>query len=189
MQRAIATVVVHSQRELVRAGLSTTLLRNQSRAILYGVDDAELADVWVVDACDGSATDLLHRWLSPTGGQHVIGIVDSSVTAAEFARTWPSVTVLLLDATEAEFLNAVASTRSRAATPEEGVRWPGSDVGLTRRESEVLALLALGRTNAEIAEALFINVETVKSHLKRAYRCIGARNRVEAAAWAVERHH
>lgn len=64
--------------------------------------------------------------------------------------------------------------------------WPGKDAGLTERESEVLVLAAEGRTNPEIGAALFVGVETVKTHLQRVYGKLGLRNRVEAATF-VER--
>ncbi len=57
-------------------------------------------------------------------------------------------------------------------------------VPLTEREDEVLAAVATGRTNAEIAEELHISLSTVKTHLGSLQDKIGARNRVELAAWA-----
>ncbi len=57
-------------------------------------------------------------------------------------------------------------------------------VPLTEREGEVLAAVATGRTNAEIADELYISLSTVKTHLASLQDKIGARNRVELAAWA-----
>lgn len=57
---------------------------------------------------------------------------------------------------------------------------------LTDREEEVLATVAQGLTNAEIAEALFISLSTVKTHLASLMTKLGARNRVEIAMWAYE---
>lgn len=71
-----------------------------------------------------------------------------------------------------------------AAAPA-GERWIGDGHGLTERESEVLVLCARGLRNREIAEALFLNIETVKSHLKRAYSRLGIRNRAQAAAFVL----
>ncbi len=56
--------------------------------------------------------------------------------------------------------------------------------GLTAREAEVLGLLAAGKTNSEIAEALVLSRHTVVRHLANAYAKIGATNRAEATAFA-----
>ncbi len=55
------------------------------------------------------------------------------------------------------------------------------DAQLTRRELEVLELIAGGATNAQIAARLVITQDTAKSHVKRILRKLGAGNRVEAA--------
>ncbi len=57
---------------------------------------------------------------------------------------------------------------------------------LTPREEEVLARVASGRTNAEIADELFISLSTTKTHLASLMSKLGARNRVELAMWAYE---
>ncbi len=57
---------------------------------------------------------------------------------------------------------------------------------LTDREEEVLVTVASGRTNAEIADELFISLSTVKTHLASLMNKLGARNRVEIAMWAYE---
>jgi DNA-binding NarL/FixJ family response regulator len=55
---------------------------------------------------------------------------------------------------------------------------------LTEREEEVLALVARGRTNAEIATELYVSLSTVKTHVASLMTKLGARNRVEIAMWA-----
>jgi len=57
---------------------------------------------------------------------------------------------------------------------------------LTDREEQVLVIVARGRTNAEIADDLFISLSTVKTHLASLMTKLGARNRVELAMWAYE---
>jgi DNA-binding NarL/FixJ family response regulator len=62
------------------------------------------------------------------------------------------------------------------------VPWPGSARGLTARQAEVVALLLQGLSNQEIAEALFVDVNTVKTHLRHAYKALGVRSRAQALA-------
>lgn len=57
---------------------------------------------------------------------------------------------------------------------------------LTEREEQVLALVARGRTNAEIAAELFVGLSTVKTHVASLLTKLGARNRVEIAMWAYD---
>lgn len=57
-------------------------------------------------------------------------------------------------------------------------------IKLTHRQMEVLRLLAVGATNAQIAVSLNITLRTVKYHTASIYSKIGARTRAEAIAWA-----
>jgi DNA-binding NarL/FixJ family response regulator len=59
---------------------------------------------------------------------------------------------------------------------------------LTEREEQVLAAVARGRTNTEIADELYISLSTVKTHIASLMNKLGARNRVEIAMWAYETH-
>ncbi|HEY6740380.1 MAG TPA: response regulator transcription factor [Actinopolymorphaceae bacterium] len=86
----------------------------------------------------------------------------------------PQVTVRLL-----RHVTAQQST-SRGREPREP---------LTERELEVVRLVAVGRTNAEIATELFISAGTTKTHIANIGRKLGVRNRVEIAAWAWESGH
>jgi len=60
-------------------------------------------------------------------------------------------------------------------------------LGLTAREAEVLTLLGHGRTNAEIAEELFISVKTASVHVSNILRKLGLKSRIQAAAVAHRR--
>ncbi len=82
----------------------------------------------------------------------------------------PSITVRLLD--------QLAGSNLGAEGPVQPLE------PLSEREEEVLRLVGRGRTNNEIAEELFISLATVKTHLNHLSNKIGARNRVELAAWA-----
>ena len=58
----------------------------------------------------------------------------------------------------------------------------GNVTGLTPRERQILALVARGKTNAEIAELLWISPTTVRKHLENVYAKLGVRTRTAAAA-------
>lgn len=57
---------------------------------------------------------------------------------------------------------------------------------LTERESEIVRLLARGLSNAEIANEIFVETSTVKSHLGRAMTKIGTRDRLQTVVWAYQ---
>jgi two-component system response regulator NreC len=68
-----------------------------------------------------------------------------------------------------------------AAEPEPG------EGDLSRRETDVLRLIALGHTNAEIAEKLYISVRTVETHRAHIQQKLGASTRAELVSSALER--
>ena len=58
--------------------------------------------------------------------------------------------------------------------------WPGHDLGLTLRESEVALFLAQGMRNRDIATALWVSENTVKTHLKSIFQKTAVTSRAEA---------
>ena len=79
---------------------------------------------------------------------------------------------------------AAALLRSLGATARTG---PKRRTPLTRREEEVLDLLALGHTNRDIGERLFISAKTVEHHVGRILSKLAMRSRVEVAAHIARR--
>jgi DNA-binding CsgD family transcriptional regulator len=81
---------------------------------------------------------------------------------------------------------ALARADTLAARLPDGHRVTSAyPAGLTRREAEVLGLLAAGRSNKEIAAELFLSERTVERHITNVYRKIGTRRRTEAMAFAL----
>jgi DNA-binding NarL/FixJ family response regulator len=74
----------------------------------------------------------------------------------------------------------------RRAQPADAPEGPSLTEPLTQREEEILRLLARGRVNREIAEQLYLTEGTVKNYISRIYAKLGARDRTQAALWAVE---
>src|SRR5262245_25093607 len=61
-----------------------------------------------------------------------------------------------------------------------------NEYSLTQREHDILALLAEGRSNREIAQRLYLSEKTVKAHLAAIFRKLGVTNRTQAAMMAVQ---
>jgi DNA-binding NarL/FixJ family response regulator len=66
-----------------------------------------------------------------------------------------------------------------------GLNWPGRSEGLTDRESEILALITQGRSNAEVATLTYLSPNTVKSYIRTLYRKIDVTSRTQAVLWGV----
>ena len=64
--------------------------------------------------------------------------------------------------------------------------WPGRSAGLTPREAEIIALITQGLSNLEIAARAFISINSVKSHIRGAYRKINVTRRSQAVLWGVQ---
>ncbi|MFJ8307602.1 MULTISPECIES: response regulator [unclassified Streptomyces] len=123
-------------------------------------------DEYVHAALHGGACGFLLKDASP---EMLVEAVRAA--AAGDALVSPAITVRLL--------KELASAR-----PADGGRRPSEP--LTERERDVVRCLARGATNAEIAGELYVSLSTVKTHLANVQGKLGARNRVEIAAWAWE---
>jgi DNA-binding NarL/FixJ family response regulator len=100
------------------------------------------------------------------------------------SKTLPA--AALVDALEhvhaGEIVVSATPPRSR---PTVGLDWPGRVEGLSDREAEILALVAQGKSNAEIAAMTYLSVNTVKSYLRVVFRKLGVHRRTEAALWGM----
>ena len=83
-------------------------------------------------------------------------------------------------AVQHHLLDAIADGSARGR-PEPASVLPD---GLTPREGEVLALIAQGLTNTEIAQQLVVNEATIKSHINHMFAKIGVRDRAQAVTYA-----
>ena len=121
----------------------------------------------------------VYTWRVPRGQLETLlaagarGVLAKSLTADALAEA-----VLAIHNGE----TIVSAVFNRADEPV----WPGHDLGLTARESEVASFLAQGCSNREIADALFISEHTVKTHLKAIFRKTGVATRSGAAVRIAE---
>ena len=72
--------------------------------------------------------------------------------------------------------------RARSAL---GLDWPGRGEGLSDRESEILALITQGKSNADVARLTYLSPNTVKSYIRTIYRKIDVGSRTQAVLWGV----
>lgn len=110
--------------------------------------------------------------------------------ARRMASSIPGARLLVFSGTRtAPFMedsNAVVETVREFLLSPPADDGPPAGSKLTSRESEVLSLLASGRTSKEIATSLGISAPTVQRHIANIYAKIGARGRVDAVAYAFE---
>jgi DNA-binding NarL/FixJ family response regulator len=101
--------------------------------------------------------------------QRAIALLRSSLDSAE------ELGLRALTERVAARLHGLSDASSPASSSDE----------LTARESEVLGLIAIGRSNADIATALSISLNTVATHVRNILAKTGCANRTEAAAYAM----
>jgi DNA-binding NarL/FixJ family response regulator len=155
----------------------------------------------------GMLTATMKRW--PDAERHFVAAL--AMNARQGARPWLAHTqhqyaamllarnangdreraVGLLDEAlaAAREIGMAALAERAAALREEAGRVPGRaryPAGLSQREVEVLRLVAAGRGNREIAEALFVSHNTVANHVRSILTKTNTANRTEAAAFAVQ---
>jgi DNA-binding NarL/FixJ family response regulator len=125
-------------------------------------------DEYVVEGLRAGAGGFLLKDVPPEA------LVDAiSVVARGDALLAPSVTRRLLDRFVTKLAPARAEEQQALAT-------------LTGRERDVLLLVARGKSNAEIADELFVSETTVKTHVSHALMKLGLRDRVQAVVLAYE---
>jgi len=99
---------------------------------------------------------------------------------------------LSMGADEDELLAAVQSAVDGCADSDEGsnaspayFQANGVGIALSPRETEVLALIAAGLSNQQIAAEMFLSINSVKTYIRSAYRKIAVERRSAAVAWAI----
>jgi DNA-binding NarL/FixJ family response regulator len=144
-----------------------------TREVLAGASDVKVVvlttfeeDDYIFDALNAGASGFLLKRTKPEeliAAIHTVADGDSLLS--------PSVTRRVIDRMAAQPAAALSGARLEALTP---------------REREVLELVGRGLSNREIAEALFIEESTVKTHVKRILMKLGLRDRVQAVILAYE---
>ena len=209
------TVVVADDQSAVREGLVLLLGTLPGIAVIGEAEDGEAAveavaaknpQVVLMDLnmprCDGVEATRRVRASQPQTQVVVLTTYsdDDSIIAALQAG---ALGYLTKDATRAEIGRAVLAAAAGQAVLDPAVqqrllsaaaRAPAAapagpapaDDDLTPREAEVLRLIAAGRSNREIARALFVSEATVKTHVNRIFAKTGSRDRGQAVHYAYQ---
>jgi DNA-binding NarL/FixJ family response regulator len=183
--------------ELVRAGLAGMLAEYADRVTVLDPKAApgEIADIALVDPFmrrhddDPSAPVTVSR---PPGTARVAvftwecrdGFIERAMLGGAdgyLAKELPAheLVAALEKVHVGERIVAVALRRRSEADANRAI-------GLTPRETHVVSLIAAGVPNKEIARRLDLSMNTVKSHIRSAYRAMGVTSRTQAVLWAVE---
>ena len=64
--------------------------------------------------------------------------------------------------------------------------WPGREAGLSPREAEIIALITQGLSNQEIADRIYVSINSVKTYIRSAYRKIDVTKRTQAVIWGID---
>ncbi len=203
---AMRQVIVFCRRALPRAAW-LALLRDQpgiagvtaAAAIqdLAGITGLDQAAIFVAES--SIDVDLVRRLAADAPGSGLLLLVDTYQIDQMVALLQAGAAGLISrDASVPELVRAIIAvgrgeivlppdlaSRVMLALARGGMETERPVDALTDRESEVLALLAQGLTNKDIAQTLFLSVRTVEAHLRNIYAKVGVSSRTEAALWAI----
>jgi len=189
-------VALVNESELVHAGVSTMMAEHSGRVVVLPKRHlaAAEADIALLDPFTRRSGVVGSAQVGrPPGGSRVViytwetrsGFVERAMLAGAhgyLSKALPSgeLVAALEKVHLGERLVAVDEPRSRHE------RRSTIEIGLTPRETDVIALIAAGVPNKEISRRLELSMNTVKSHIRTAYRSMGVTSRTQAVLWAVE---
>ncbi len=197
------TVVLADDHAIVRRGLRTVLELDGELDVVGEAEDVPGAvrkvraykpDVALIDISmpGGPSTNAIGVFREASPGTALVFLtMDDNPALAKAAMQAGADGFVLKDQADADLIEAVVAAAEgvKYLSPRLGARiaMMGATTppdSLTEREIEVLQMIALGYTNAEIAETLYLSVRTVESHRTHIQHKIGKTTRAELVAYA-----
>lgn len=187
-------VALAGESELVTRGLHSMLAPYDDITLVPGSPGGGVAtfvDVTMHDTFGRLplSEELLARLASrPAGGRFVVWSWHVPEEMVSVALENGAAGCLSKDLPAAQLVQAlrdIAAGEIVVRTVESDRTDSARSVGLTPRELEVVGLIAAGLTNLEIAAAMTLSVNSIKSYIRSAYRKIRATSRSQAVLWAV----
>jgi len=196
------TVALVDDYDVVVMGVAKMLDRYRDRVIVAELDStmpvSDTVDIVLYDSFAQPESDheeiatlvanpCAHRVVVYTWNFHPDLVASAQQQGAHgyISKTLPArELVAALEAVHAgEAVVSDAPPRARSAV---GLDWPGRGEGLSDRESEILALITQGKSNADVARLTYLSPNTVKSYIRTIYRKIEVGSRTQAVLWGVE---
>ncbi|QIG43394.1 response regulator transcription factor [Nocardioides anomalus] len=169
-------VAVLSDYALVRAGLTTMLRAGTGHATVVDTGEAEVV---LYDLAGRAAHDSRRDLGRLTGTAAVVGLVRAGRPDLEDGARALGVRHVVCEDVDPETL-----LRTLRLAVTEGTA-AHDDCGLSSRERTVLVLVGGGLSNQEVADRMFVSVNTVKTYVRTAYRKIGVHSRSQAVLWTM----
>jgi two-component system response regulator NreC len=203
----VTTIVLADDHTIVRSALRVLLEADHAFEVVAEAGDADEAvrkvraykpNVLVLDLSmpGGSSLDRIPDVRAASPGTSIVMLtMEDEPRFARAALRAGALGFVLKEAADTELVEAVraAATGVSYLNPQLGALIaaqpdiePGPPDDLSEREVEVLRLVALGHTNAEISEQLFLSVRTVESHRAHIQHKIGRTTRADMVAYVRE---
>jgi two-component system, NarL family, response regulator NreC len=200
-------LVIADDHSVVRRGLRQLLENESGLEVVAEAEDLDGArryvrghkpDVLVLDLNmpGGSSLEAIPEIRAESPGTQIVVLTMQNEPAyARQALASGVMGYVLKEAADEELVEAVkrAAAGDTYLNPRLGARVaaeppPGPPDGLSEREVEVLRMIALGHTNAEIATELFLSVRTVETHRAHIQQKLRLGSRSELVRYALEHH-
>jgi NarL family two-component system response regulator LiaR len=192
-------VAVNDDYELVVSGVAAMLDPYADRVDVVELDSNEqtTSDVDIVlydtfGQAQGASIDV--GGLSRSGRPKVVvftwnlqrELVEGAISAGASGYLWKGMPAGdVVAALEAVHAGETVVPPDDARPDSETGAWPGQELGLSAREAEVIALITQGLTNQEIADKVYLSINSVKTYIRTAYRKMGVQRRSQAVAWGL----
>jgi DNA-binding NarL/FixJ family response regulator len=188
-------VEIVSAHDVVAAGLRSIIQADLSSHVFTTIGpvdgEPDLIFYDVIGLHEGDGSDLDY-WVKETASTVIAVTRDLRPDLTSLAFDKGAEAAIPIGVTAEDLIEAVQAAMTgsvedaTAVTEATDATGPGSEAGFSNREADIIRLVTLGKTNQEICEALFLSINSVKTYIRSAYRKIGATNRVQAVAWAVQ---
>lgn len=179
-----ARVAICSAQEVVVKGLHAMLAEHAGRFVVVSPTEADVVVYDTLGVHVDGGTELEH--LVRAARACVLALSHDlrpdlrARALAQGAHAWIS-----MSASSRELVEMVEAAADGRELPAQADRLEPS-LGLTPREVEVLSLIAQGMSNLQVAERLYLSINSVKTYIRSAYAKIGATSRSRAVAWCLQ---